>query len=235
MARVEDMLMNLPQVKALQQESSSVDSSDQPHLHNISPRDKESPSTAVSDGMTTAVAEKKAHYLVSRPFAKLPDHMMMHSLTAGSLRKPGMLAVPPLVLSKTKQGARQLGGHQGDAFAFVHLGRSLCGHDGIIHGGLLATILDETLARTSFFNLPHQIGVTARLEIDYRRPVTADQVIVVETKLVEAKGRKAVVEGILRNLDGETLVQSRAVFVEPKMIKWLNTSTVRTIMDREDD
>lgn len=31
--------------------------------------------------------------------------------------------------------------------AVVHLGRALCGHDGIIHGGLLATVFDETLAR----------------------------------------------------------------------------------------
>jgi hypothetical protein len=30
----------------------------------------------------------------------------------------------------------------------VHVGRGVCGHDGIIHGGLLATILDESLART---------------------------------------------------------------------------------------
>lgn len=28
----------------------------------------------------------------------------------------------------------------------VHLGKALCGHDGIIHGGLLATLLDEVLA-----------------------------------------------------------------------------------------
>jgi acyl-coenzyme A thioesterase PaaI-like protein len=30
----------------------------------------------------------------------------------------------------------------------VHVGRGLCGHDGIVHGGLLATLLDEGLGRT---------------------------------------------------------------------------------------
>jgi len=34
-----------------------------------------------------------------------------------------------------------------DMETYVHVGRSLCGHDGIIHGGLLATILDEAMAR----------------------------------------------------------------------------------------
>jgi len=31
--------------------------------------------------------------------------------------------------------------------AVIHLGRALCGHDGIIHGGLIATVFDESLAR----------------------------------------------------------------------------------------
>ena len=35
-----------------------------------------------------------------------------------------------------------------EAVVLIHVGRGLCGHDGIIHGGLLATLLDETLART---------------------------------------------------------------------------------------
>jgi acyl-coenzyme A thioesterase PaaI-like protein len=29
----------------------------------------------------------------------------------------------------------------------LHVGRAMCGHDGIVHGGLLATIFDESLAR----------------------------------------------------------------------------------------
>ena len=29
----------------------------------------------------------------------------------------------------------------------IHLGRALCGHDGVIHGGLISTVFDESLAR----------------------------------------------------------------------------------------
>jgi hypothetical protein len=36
---------------------------------------------------------------------------------------------------------------ESESYAFLHLGRGLCGHDGIIHGGLLATLLDESLGR----------------------------------------------------------------------------------------
>lgn len=226
MARVDALLRDLPQVKALEQQSSPVKGAD---LILASTSGKENPTTAISkDG---PLSQNKVHYLASRPYANFPPHMAVHSLTSGSLRKPGMLAAPPLVLSKTRHGAAELGGHRGDAFAFLHLGRSLCGHDGIVHGGLLATVLDETLARTSFFNLPNNIGVTARLEIDYRKPVKADQVVVVETKLIEAKGRKVTVEGVMRTLEGELLVESRAIFVEPRLLKWLNTSAVRNIID----
>ena len=69
------------------------------------------------------------------------------------------------------------------------------GHAGIVHGGLLATILDEALARTALLNLPSKIGVTARLELDYRSPVRADQFLALHIRLVELDGRKAWVEG----------------------------------------
>jgi acyl-coenzyme A thioesterase PaaI-like protein len=63
----------------------------------------------------------------------------VNNLTAGALRGPGKLAFAPLVRSRNDES---------EVIAFVHVGRGLCGHDGIIHGGLLATLLDETLART---------------------------------------------------------------------------------------
>lgn len=62
----------------------------------------------------------------------------MNSLTAGALRGPGKLAVPPLVRARKDES---------EGWVFVHVGRGLCGHDGVIHGGLLATLLDESLAR----------------------------------------------------------------------------------------
>lgn len=176
-----------------------------------------------------------SHYLLSRPYARFPKHKAMHSLTAGALRGPGLFATAPVVLSLTPHGAQSLGGHEGDGIAFLHLGRSMCGHDGLIHGGLLATVLDETLARTAFYSLPSHIGVTARLEIDYRAPVKADQIIVVRTRRVDAKGRKATVEGSIEDLQGNTLVQAKAIFVEPKFAKFLDTSLVKDIMDMDTD
>ena len=74
-----------------------------------------------------------------RPYRGFPEERRVNSLTSGTLRGPGKLALPALVRVKRDES---------ELCAFVHVGRGLCGHDGIIHGGLLATLLDETLART---------------------------------------------------------------------------------------
>ena len=75
----------------------------------------------------------------TRPYQHYPEERRVNSLTAGALRGPGKLALFPLIRVKKDES---------ESYVFIHLGRGLCGHDGIIHGGLLATILDESIART---------------------------------------------------------------------------------------
>ena len=75
----------------------------------------------------------------TRPYQNFPEERRVNNLTAGALRGPGKLALLPLIRAKKDES---------ESVVFLHLGRGLCGHDGIIHGGLLATLLDETLART---------------------------------------------------------------------------------------
>lgn len=74
-----------------------------------------------------------------RPYDNFPEERRVNHLTAGVLRGPSKLALPPIARVKKDET---------EAWFIIHLGRALCGHDGIIHGGLLATLLDETLART---------------------------------------------------------------------------------------
>ncbi len=74
----------------------------------------------------------------TRPYLKYPEAQRVNSLTAGALRGPGKLAVPPLLRVKHDET---------ESVGVIHFGRGLCGHDGIIHGGLIATVLDEGLGR----------------------------------------------------------------------------------------
>ncbi|KAF8695708.1 thioesterase thiol ester dehydrase-isomerase, partial [Rhizoctonia solani] len=144
----------------------------------------------------------------SRPYQNYPEERRRHSLTSGTLRGPGKLAIPPLVFAKDDES---------EAIAIIHVGRSLCGHDGIIHGGLLATLLDETLARNALLNLPAKVGVTANLSVNYRAPARADQFIVIHTHLDKVNGRKATVSGTVTSLETkEVLTEATALFVQPK-------------------
>ncbi|KAF8873076.1 mitochondrial protein [Infundibulicybe gibba] len=162
----------------------------------------------------------------ARPYKNFPEARRVNSLTAGALRGPGKLALPPLVRARKDES---------ESIIFVHLGRGLCGHDGIVHGGLLATLLDETLARTAINNLPEKVGVTAKLSLDYRAPTRADQFVVIKTTLIETKGRKSVVSGRVEDLQGTLLVEANATFVQPKYAKMLNTAALKQAIGEPSD
>ena len=74
-----------------------------------------------------------------RPYRNFPEERRVNNLSAGALRGPGKLALMPMVRARWDETG---------AVVIMHVGRGLCGHDGIVHGGLLATLLDESLART---------------------------------------------------------------------------------------
>ncbi len=148
----------------------------------------------------------------SRPHMKVPEALRSHSLTGGTLIGPGKILVPPFVWSE--KGGKSL-------VSISYLGPDLCGHPGVIHGGLLATILDEGLARCCFPALPNKVGMTANLNINYRKPAPAGAFVVLRAKTVKVEGRKAWVEGHIETLtekgqDPVILVEASALFIEPK-------------------
>ncbi|PPQ88271.1 hypothetical protein CVT25_005434 [Psilocybe cyanescens] len=157
----------------------------------------------------------------TRPYQNFPEERRVNNLTAGALRGPGKLALLPLIRAKHDES---------ESIVFLHLGRGLCGHDGIIHGGLLATLLDETLARTAISNFPEKVGVTAQLTLDYRAPTMADQFVVIKTRIQDVKGRKATVSGRVEDLNGTLLVEASAMFVQPRYAKLLHSAQLRKAM-----
>ncbi|PWN49977.1 Thioesterase/thiol ester dehydrase-isomerase [Violaceomyces palustris] len=213
--RIEEQLQNLEIVKRLSKASSKVGPGEEEEDLEIQPGSN--PST---DGPRLS-PDMVNHYVMSRPYAKYDEVKAQHSLTAGSLRGPGLIAVTPMVFAKTAKGAEVEGGKEGDCIIVVHLGRSLCGHDGVIHGGMIATICDEALARTAIYNLPSNICVTAKLEVNYRKPVKADQFLIFHSEAEFARGRKTAIKGRLTDVQGNLLVEANALFVEPKYASWL--------------
>ncbi|KAI0206436.1 Adenylylsulfate kinase-domain-containing protein [Astrocystis sublimbata] len=129
-----------------------------------------------------------------RPHMTIPKAYRATHLTGGMLSGPGRIVVPPLVFEE--DGGKSM-------VAISYLGNELCGHPGIVHGGLLATLLDEGLARSCFAALPHGVGVTAKLNINYRSRALADNYVVLRATTTKVEGRKAWVEGRIETLVGE--------------------------------
>ncbi|TKA72058.1 hypothetical protein B0A55_06663 [Friedmanniomyces simplex] len=153
----------------------------------------------------------------SRPHLKIPPAMRPHNLTGGTLLGEGKIEVPPLTFQDTKAELPEL-------VQFSYVGPALCGHPGIIHGGLLATMLDEGLASACFPALPNKVGVTASLKIDYRVPCPADSYVVLKAQTTRVEGRKAWVKGWIELLgeddgEGTKLVEAEALFIEPRSAK----------------
>lgn len=150
----------------------------------------------------------------SRPHLKIPVAMRPHNLTGGTLLGTDKIEVPPLSFSERDVALPTL-------VQFCYLGPALCGHPSIVHGGLLATLLDEGLARACFPALPNKVGVTASLKIDYRVPCPANSYVVLKAQTTKVEGRKAWVKGWIELLgegDGEgvKLVEAEALYIEPK-------------------
>jgi acyl-coenzyme A thioesterase PaaI-like protein len=110
------------------------------------------------------------------------------------------------------------------AKSLLSIGTALCGHPNVVHGGVLATVLDEALGRLAVEQFPKGTSaVTAKLEVKYRRPTRArdewfnrEGLVLVEAEVVEKGERKVLVRGGVRDLEGNLLVESEALFVVPK-------------------
>lgn len=87
-----------------------------------------------------------------------------------------------------------------------------------VHGGALATLFDESLARVAIRSMPAQTGVTAHLNINYHAPMTGGKFYMIRTQLDKERStdRKAHVIGDIRDLSGTLYCTSDALFVVPK-------------------
>ncbi|MEA2398823.1 MAG: hypothetical protein QOK25_2379 [Thermoleophilaceae bacterium] len=85
------------------------------------------------------------------------------------------------------------------------------GAPGYAHGGAISTVLDDALGMLLF--VLRRPAVTARLEVNFRRPAYLDQLFDVEAWVDEVKGRKLHLAAELRSA-GELVADGRALFIE---------------------
>lgn len=81
-----------------------------------------------------------------------------------------------------------------------------------MHGGILATIIDETAGWVVFRKLQTS-GMTTKLELKYRKPVmTTEPQITVRGHIVEQRRNLVTIDVRIENSKGETCVEGRATY-----------------------
>ena len=100
----------------------------------------------------------------------------------------------------------------GRCWTELELPRRFEGWEGIIHGGILCTILDEVMAWSLVAR--DNWGVTARMSIDFRKPVVVGQAIRAEGWITEDRRRIQVTAArIVDAATGVELAVAQATYV----------------------
>ena len=86
------------------------------------------------------------------------------------------------------------------------------GFPGVLHGGILAVLLDEAMA-WAMWATARALGVTAKMETRYRRPVGVDGTLIVRGRVVRVRGRRMEVEASVDAADGARVAEATALFL----------------------
>ena len=108
----------------------------------------------------------------------------------------------------------QLELHAGDGRCWteLELDRRFEGWEGIAHGGIVTTILDEVMAWALVEN--DSWGLTARMQVEFKRPVPIGRRIRGEGRVVDVRRRIVRAEGVLLDAaDGTLLATAEGTFV----------------------
>jgi uncharacterized protein (TIGR00369 family) len=91
------------------------------------------------------------------------------------------------------------------------IGKEFQGSMGMLHGGIIATLLDEAMGKVC--KLSDARAVTAELDVKYLKPIQVGQEIVVEAFQVKRQGRQMYHEGEIRDMNGMVLARGSGRFV----------------------
>jgi len=82
------------------------------------------------------------------------------------------------------------------------------GYDGIMHGGLVSTLLDEVMAR--YIYAKGYNAVTARLDVRFKKPTPIGELLTVTAKIAGKRGNMYEVVGEITLPDGTITAQGKA-------------------------
>jgi len=85
------------------------------------------------------------------------------------------------------------------------------GWPGVVHGGIIAALLDEVMGRTSF--LLDLWAVTGTMNVRYVRPVPVGQPLTIRAEITSARSRAIETHAVLTLADGTVGAQATGTYI----------------------
>ena len=111
----------------------------------------------------------------------------------------------------------------------------LCGWDNLVHGGVIATILDEVMS-WSAIHLLKKIILTKAVSIEFIKPVFIDKPLTAKGRVIDVTGRReALMEGVITNDNNQICAKSQGTFVlftpeVAKRLKMMDAEALNTFL-----
>jgi uncharacterized protein (TIGR00369 family) len=86
------------------------------------------------------------------------------------------------------------------------------GPPGLLHGGIIATLMDEAMSKA--VRVRGLTAMTRHMEIEYLRPVPSATQVRIEAKIVRSEGRKHWTEAHIIDEKMKTLAKAKGLFIE---------------------
>ncbi|MFI6521176.1 hotdog domain-containing protein [Spirillospora sp. NPDC050679] len=157
----------------------------------------------VSAEVAALTARLSAARRAEPPIARLGANGMVRQL-ASPVSGPLNPIAPPVELEVGPDKAVRAGFTLGGVYE---------GPPSFVHGGVSAMVLDQLLGAAAAAN--GTPGMTATLELRYRRPTPYGVPLTAVAKVTRVEGRKTYAEAAIAGPDGRTTVEATAMFIMP--------------------
>jgi uncharacterized protein (TIGR00369 family) len=86
------------------------------------------------------------------------------------------------------------------------------GHPGYLHGGIIATLLDEAMSKA--VRAIGRPSMTRKMEVEYLRPAPSGAPLRIEGRVVRNEGRKHWAEAVIVDAEEIALARGNGLFIE---------------------
>ena len=87
-------------------------------------------------------------------------------------------------------------------------------YPGVVHGGIVTSILDEAAGRVPMIGDPDHFMMTVKIDVKFRQPVPVETTLAVIARIVKRRGRLMTTRSEVRLPDGTLAAEAEALLAD---------------------